>query len=110
MHSEKIPLGDLCINDTCGVVDMVFGAPMPKPKVYLFVEKDNDECVKAENLLKSLGIPYFKIDIDENGIRGWMLKDFGTMKVPLIATSDAVVVGFKDIEQYLNAYKEKLST
>ncbi|MCD6368405.1 MAG: hypothetical protein J7L38_01245 [Thermoproteales archaeon] len=71
------------------------------PEVYLFVEKNNNECLKAEELLRSLNIPFILIDVDKNGVRGWMLKDFGTMEVPLLATQNAVVIGLKNIENFV---------
>ena len=70
-------------------------------KVYLFVEKNNSECEKATALLESLRVPFVKIDIDENGVRGWMLLEFGTNKTPVLATKDAILVGLEEIEKYL---------
>jgi len=74
---------------------------MTLSKVYLFVEKENKECDEVEKLLISLEIPYEKIYVDENHIKGYMLKEFGTMKVPLIATPNAIIVGLNDIKKYL---------
>jgi len=77
--------------------------PMNKGKVYLFVEKNNSECEKAVALLESLGIPFVKVDVDENGVRGWMILEFGSNKTPLVATEEAILVGLKQIEEYFKA-------
>ena len=82
---------------------------MKNIKIYLFVEKNNDECSKAEELLIKYKIPYEKIDIDDNGIRGCMLKDFGTMKVPLLVTPNAIIVGFEHIKKYIEFHKTELT-
>ena len=74
-------------------------------KVYLFVEKNNSECEKATALLESLRVPFVKIDIDENGVRGWMILEFGTSKTPLLAIEEAVLVGLKEIEGYFKVRK-----
>jgi len=74
---------------------------MSGKEVYLFVEKNNSECEKAVALLESLREPFVKIDIDENGVRGWMLLEFGTSKTPVLATKDAILVGLEEIERYL---------
>ena len=84
------------------------GKYMRKTKVCLFVEKNNDECKKIEEILVEMGIPYEKIDIDDNGIRGYMMKDFGTTKVPLLVTPNAIVIGLEAIKKYLEMNKEVL--
>jgi len=77
---------------------------MKKNEVYLFVEKNNSECERAVALLESSGIPFVKIDIDENSVRGWMLLEFGSNKTPVLATKDAILVGLEEIEKYLRAH------
>jgi len=76
---------------------------MNKNKVYLFVEKNSSECEKAIALLESLGIPFIKVDVDENGVRGWMILEFGSNKTPLLATKETILVGLKEIEEYFKA-------
>ena len=78
------------------------GDGMAAPKIYLFTD-NNEECIKAEKLLHKTGIPYKKIDVTRNGIRGWMLVEFGTMQTPMITTPDAVIVGIKNIEKYFKS-------
>ncbi len=85
------------------------GVEMSNVKVYLFVEKNNTECEKVEELLVKYKIPYEKIDVDDNGVRGYMIKDFGTMKVPLLVTPDAIIIGFEPIKKYLELHKDELS-
>ncbi|RLE74322.1 MAG: hypothetical protein DRJ56_07755 [Thermoprotei archaeon] len=82
---------------------------MPLPRVYLFVERGNEECEEAERLLASHNIPYEKIYVDENHARGAMLWEYGTKEVPLIATPDAVVVGLENIREFLARNAKSLS-
>jgi len=78
-------------------------------KIYLFVERGNRECDEVEELLSSLNVPYEKIYVDENHVKGLMLKEYGTAKVPMIATSSEVVIGTENIKDFIkkNFYSVK---
>ncbi len=41
------------------------------------------------------------VDISKNGLRGWLLLEYGTAEVPLLVTEDAVLSDPKSIEEYL---------
>lgn len=70
-------------------------------KIYLFVEKNNRECNEVEELLLSLNVPYEKIYVDENHVKGLMLREYGTTKVPMIATLSEVVIGAKNVKEFI---------
>jgi len=70
-------------------------------KVYLFVEKNNRECDEVEELLLSLNVPYEKIYVDENHVKGLMLREYGTTEVPMIATLSEVVIGTENIKEFI---------
>lgn len=78
------------------------GEIMGEKRVFLFIEKNSGECEKAVALLESLGVPFVKIDVDENSVRGWMILEFGTSKTPLVATEKIILVGLKEIERFFS--------
>ncbi len=64
----------------------------------LFVDGDRDS-EEAEELLNKLGVKYRKIDV-RNGLRGWLLFDYGTAEVPLLVVGEKVLVGLEEIKKY----------
>lgn len=81
---------------------------MGKRDVLLVVEKGNRECEEAEEFLKKLGVEFTEIDIDKNDLRGWMYRDIGTTRVPLLLTSKFVLAGIEDIKKYAYILKETM--
>jgi len=76
-------------------------------KVYLFADNGR-ESLEAEKLLRSMGVEFKKIDVSRNGLRGWLLVEFGTMDTPIMTTPDAVVIGLENIQRYLKNSGKKL--
>lgn len=64
----------------------------------LFVDEEDDSR-KAEEFLSKLGIRYRRIDV-RNGLRGWLLFDYGTVEVPLLVVGERVLVGFEEIKKH----------
>ena len=64
----------------------------------LFVDDEEEESRKAEEELKRLGVKYRKIDV-RNGLRGWLLFEYGTVKVPILVLEGAVLVGLDEIRR-----------
>mgnify|MGYP000306509121 CR=1 FL=1 len=62
----------------------------------LFVVK-NEECRRVEELLKSLRVDYEKVYVD--GLKGSVLLEYGTEKVPLLVTEKSVLVGYEAIRE-----------
>ena len=77
-------------------------------EVYLFVEEGCDKCTRARELLIEEGIPFKVVDVSKNGVKGWMLVEFGSMETPLLAGPDAIVVGLENIEKYVENLKRKM--
>lgn len=66
----------------------------------LFV--DNGE--ESKRLLERLGELKEKIqviDVSKNGVRGWLLLEYGTMEVPLLVTEHAVLTDAESILDFL---------
>jgi len=66
--------------------------------VYLLIEKGNSDCEKAIRILENQGINFNSIDVDEQGIRKSMWRDFRTTEVPILLMEDLVISGFSSIE------------
>lgn len=73
--------------------------------VYLFVD-DGEESKMAAELLKSKGVKFKVIDVKKDGIRGWMLFEFGTTKTPILASASIIVIGLSDIREFVKRYGE----
>ena len=78
-------------------------------EVYLFVEEGCNKCAKARELLAEEGIPFKVVDVSKNGVKGWMLVEFGSMETPMLAGPDAIVVGLENIRKYVEVLKRKLN-
>jgi len=76
-------------------------------KVYLFTD-NNKDSLEAEKILRNTGIEFKKIDVSKNGLKGWLLVEFGTMNTPIMTTPNAVVVGLENIQKYIQKCIEKL--
>jgi len=72
--------------------------------VYLFVDS-SEESRLAKQLLRAKGIPFKEINVENNGLRGWMLFEFGTTKAPILASGNVVLIGLNDIKKYLERLK-----
>ncbi|RLF07611.1 MAG: hypothetical protein DRJ64_02640 [Thermoprotei archaeon] len=68
--------------------------------IYLFVDESPDSK-KAINILKTKGIPFKEINVSKNGMRGWMLFEFGTMKTPVLAFDNNVLIGYDKIKEFV---------
>ena len=67
----------------------------------LFVD-GGEESRKAEEVLKQHGLRYRKIDVRSNGLRGWLLFEYGTSKVPMLVLNNRVLVGLEEIRRALS--------
>ncbi|MCD6562834.1 MAG: hypothetical protein J7K23_02815 [Thermoproteales archaeon] len=70
-------------------------------EIYLFVD-ERSESEKAIFLLRSKGISFKKILVTQNGMRGWMLFEFGTSKTPILAFKNNIVIGFENIKDFID--------
>ncbi|MEM1641499.1 MAG: glutathione S-transferase N-terminal domain-containing protein, partial [Thermofilaceae archaeon] len=68
-------------------------------EVTLFVD-GGEESREAEELLQRKGLKYRKIDVSSNGLRGWLLFEYGTAKVPLLVMGGTVLVGLEEIKNF----------
>lgn len=76
-------------------------------KVYLFTD-NNEDSLEAEKLLRDVGVEFKKIDVSKNGLKGWLLVEFGTMNTPIMTTPNAVIVGLENIQKYVRTAWKKL--
>ncbi|MEZ0344970.1 MAG: hypothetical protein ABWK01_00180 [Infirmifilum sp.] len=63
-----------------------------------------DDGEESKLLLSKLGdySKQFKIvNVTKNGLRGWLVMEYGTTDVPLLVTENIVVSGAKNIEEQL---------
>ncbi len=65
-----------------------------------------DESEESKEILKRLksGANLSKIqvvDVGKNGLRGWLLLEYGTMKTPLMVTDRSVIGDPRRIMEYL---------
>ena len=70
-------------------------------EIYLFVD-ERSESEKAIFLLRSKGMSFKKILVTQNGMRGWMLFEFGTSKTPILAFKNNIVIGFENIKDFID--------
>lgn len=68
-------------------------------EITLFVD-GGEESKVAENLLQRRGLRYRRIDVSSNGLRGWLLFEYGTAKVPLLVVGGTVLVGLEEIRKF----------
>ncbi|QOJ78225.1 hypothetical protein IG193_05475 [Infirmifilum lucidum] len=47
------------------------------------------------------------VDVSKNGLRGWLLLEYGTTEVPLLVTEDAVLSDPKSIEEYVEKLRKQ---
>ncbi|RLF02110.1 MAG: hypothetical protein DRK00_10485 [Thermoprotei archaeon] len=67
----------------------------------LFVD-GGEESREAEEMLKQRGLKYRRIDVRDNGLRGWLLFEYGTSKVPMLVLNNKVLVGLEEIRRALS--------
>lgn len=63
-----------------------------------------DESEESRLLLSKLGDVSKKlqvIDVSKNGLRGWLLMEYGTTEVPLLVTENSILSGIKSIEAFI---------
>ncbi len=74
-------------------------------KYVLFVGggKDDDEAVRI--VKKALGSELVVIDVRKDGVRGWMLWEYGTDETPLLTSPYGVFYGLKAIRSFVNRVK-----
>lgn len=79
-----------------------FSHPMSgyKGEVVLFVD-NSEECLKLLEHLKGNGVLQKVKVVEVNGIRGWLVLEYGTPRVPLLVTESRVVAGAEEILSYL---------
>jgi len=70
-------------------------------EVLLFVD-GGEESRAAEELLRERGVRYKRIDVSANGLRGWLLFEYGTAKVPLMVAGGSIFVGLEEIRRFLH--------
>lgn len=90
MRSEKLPQSNA--NAMVGVVE----------EITLFVD-GGEESREAEALLQNRGLRYKRIDVSSNGLRGWLLFEYGTARVPLLVTGGTVLIGIEEIKKFCSA-------
>ncbi|WP_191118556.1 hypothetical protein [Infirmifilum uzonense] len=59
---------------------------------------------ESRTLLSRLGDISGKIrivDVSKNGLRGWLLMEYGTTEVPLLVTENSILSGVKNIMEFL---------
>jgi len=83
MRFEKLS-GDGCLNG---------GRVM---EAILFVDK-GEESQRAQEALANAGIKLRIIDVSKNGLRGWLLFEYGTSKVPLLVYDGKILAGLEEI-------------
>lgn len=66
----------------------------------LFVD-EGDESRQAEQALKKAGIDFKVVNVSRNGLKGWLLFEYGTSKVPLLVCDGKVLVGLEEILKIL---------
>lgn len=66
----------------------------------LFVD-GSEESRAAEEELRKLGLRFRRVDVSKNGLRGWLLFEYGTAKVPLLVVGNKVLVGLEEIREKL---------
>ena len=74
---------------------------MLNPQLYLFIKSGNMECENAKKLVEDSGIPFEIIDVEKKNIMCSMWFDFGSDKVPVLATRELVVSGLNYIKPYV---------
>ncbi len=82
-----------------GVRDMVVEK---EREIILYV----DDSEPSKRLVKEIaskgdGRNIKVIDVDEKRLRGWILLEYGTLKVPLMVTSSKIVEGYEKIRREL---------
>ena len=71
-------------------------------EIVLFVD-GGEESKAAEAELEMRGLRFKRVDVSGNGLRGWLLFEYGTSKVPLLVVGGAVFVGLDEIKRGLAA-------
>lgn len=67
----------------------------------LFVD-EGEESREAEEVLKRRGLEYRRIDVRGNGLRGWLLFEYGTSRVPMLVLGSRILVGIEEIRKALS--------
>jgi len=66
----------------------------------LFVD-ESEESKAAEAELEKRGLKFKRVDVSRNGLRGWLLFEYGTVKVPVLVMGGLVLVGLEEIRKGL---------
>ena len=68
----------------------------------LYVKSRHPECDEAIKVLKEAGVKFRVINIDENGIKGYMWRDVGSpTDVPFLVSEDFIASGLNSIRRIL---------
>jgi glutaredoxin len=68
---------------------------------YLFIESKCKGCEEVIDLIGENNLECEIVDVDENGIRGYIRKDLGTTHFPILATDVRIVSGVDAIKSFL---------
>lgn len=69
----------------------------------LFVDGSEESKMAVEELRRK-GVKFREIDVRDNGLRGWLLFEYGTTRVPLLVSGSRVLVGLEEIVKALKSW------
>ncbi|OYT61852.1 MAG: hypothetical protein B6U69_02820 [Thermofilum sp. ex4484_15] len=72
----------------------------------LYIKSRNPECAEAVKLLRKANVKFKVIDIDVNGIKGFMWKDVGSPNdVPFLVSENFIASGLESIKKIIGNLK-----
>ena len=72
----------------------------------LFVGGGEEDETALRMLRERLGDELMVIDVRRNGVRGWMLWEYGTDRTPLLASPSGVYYGLKAIKSFVETLRK----
>lgn len=75
-----------------------------KAEAVLFIDRSEESLRLLEHLKGNGALQRIKV-IEVNGLRGWLILEYGTPRVPLLVTENRIVAGAQEILSYLLSNK-----
>ncbi len=84
--------------------DSLFRVENTMKNLVLFVGSDEDSKKLLEDIKIWGAHDKIKIvDVSVNGLRGWLLVEYGSTKTPLLVTNNTILSGYEEIRNYIKA-------
>lgn len=73
--------------------------------LFLLVKPNDETCKTVIREMESAGLPVRVVDVEKNGFRTLLWRDFRTYQLPILVNSTRIYSGKDEIEYYIRSLK-----